>query len=108
MMMSGVKIKKGDRVEVLAGKYRGKQGKVLKSLPEDRRVIVEGVNLVKRHTRPSQENPQGGIVTKEAPIDISNVALVCDSCNRSIRVAYRFDAEGTKKRACRKCGADLD
>ncbi len=106
--MGGLKIKKGDRVEVLTGKYRGKQGKVLKSFPEDGRVVVEGVNLVKRHTRPSQENPQGGIVTKEAPIDISNIALVCDSCSRAIRVGYRVDASGVKKRVCRKCGADLD
>ena len=90
--MSGLKIKKGDKVEVLSGKYRGKQGKVLKSFPDSGRVVVEGVNLVKKHTRPSQENPQGGIVTKEAPIDISNVALICDSCNRTIRVGYRFDA----------------
>ncbi|MDD3718204.1 MAG: 50S ribosomal protein L24 [Actinomycetota bacterium] len=106
--MGGLKIKKGDKVEVLAGKYRGKQGKVLKSFPESRRVVVEGVNLVKRHTRPSQENPQGGIVTKEAPIDISNVALVCDSCSRRIRVGYRFDSDDVKRRVCRKCGADLD
>jgi large subunit ribosomal protein L24 len=106
--VSGLKIKKGDKVEVLAGKYRGKQGKILKSLPEDGRVIVEGVNLVKRHTRPSQENPQGGIVTKEAPIDISNVALVCDSCSRTVRVGYRFDLEGVKSRVCRRCGTDLD
>ncbi len=106
--MSGLKIKKGDKVEVLAGKYKGKQGKVLKSFPEERRVIVEGVNLVKKHSRPTQENPQGGIITKEAPIDISNVSLVCDSCDHNIRVAYRIDAEGSKRRVCRKCGADLD
>jgi large subunit ribosomal protein L24 len=103
-----LKIKKGDKVEVLAGKYKGKQGKVLKSFPEERRVIVEGINLVKKHSRPTQENPQGGIVTREAPIDISNIALICDSCSRSIRVGYRLDAEGSKKRVCRKCGADLD
>ncbi len=107
-MMGGLKIKKGDKVEVLSGKYRGKQGKVLKSFPENRRVVVEGVNLVKRHTRPSQENPQGGIVTKEAPVDISNVALICGSCNHRIRVGYRLDADGMKRRICRKCGADLD
>jgi large subunit ribosomal protein L24 len=108
MVMSGLKIKKGDKVEVLSGKNRGKQGKVLKSFPQSNRVVVEGVNLMKRHTRPSQENPQGGIVTKEAPIDISNTALICDSCNRIIRVGYRFDGDGVKKRVCRKCGADLD
>jgi large subunit ribosomal protein L24 len=106
--MAGMKIKRGDKVEILAGKYRGRQGKVLKSFPEAERVVVEGINLVKRHTRPSQENPQGGIVTKEAPIDVSNVALVCDSCSRRIRVGYHVDADGNKKRVCRKCGADLD
>jgi len=106
--MAGMKIKRGDKVEVLAGKYRGRQGKVLKSFPESERVVVEGINLVKRHTRPSQENPQGGIVTKEAPIEVSNVALVCDSCSRRIRVGYRIDTDGVKKRVCRKCGADLD
>jgi large subunit ribosomal protein L24 len=106
--MSGLKIKKGDKVQVLSGKYRGKEGKVLKSFPDSERVVVEGVNLIKKHTRPSQENPQGGIVTKEAPIDASNVALLCDSCARTVRVGYRFDSEGNKRRVCRKCGADLD
>jgi large subunit ribosomal protein L24 len=106
--VSGLKIKKGDRVEVLSGKYKGKQGKVLKSFPENGRIIIEGVNLVKKHSRPTQENPQGGIVTKEAPIDISNVALVCDACSNNVRVGYHLDAEGSKRRICRKCGADLD
>ena len=106
--MSGLKIKKGDKVKVLTGKNRDKEGKVLKSMPDQGRVVVEGVNLVKRHTRPSQENPQGGIVTKEAPIHISNVALICNSCNRSIRVGFRLDTEGNKRRVCRRCGADLD
>ncbi len=106
--MSGLKIKKGDKVKVLTGKYRGKQGKVLKSLPDSNRVIVEGVNLVKKHARPSRENPQGGILTKEAPIEASNVALICDSCNRAVRVGFRFDGEGNKKRVCRKCGAEMD
>lgn len=95
-------------MQVLTGKYRGKQGKVLKSYPEKNRLIVEGVNIIKRHSRPSQDNPQGGIVSREAPIDTSNVALVCDSCNHTIRVGFRFDSEGNKKRICRKCGADLD
>lgn len=106
--MSGMKIKKGDKVEVLAGKYRGKQGKVLRSFPESNRIIVEGVNLVKKHARPSKENPQGGIMHKEAPIDASNVALVCDSCGRNVRVGFRLEGEGKKMRTCRKCGADLD
>lgn len=106
--MSGLKIKRGDKVKILAGKYRGREGKVLKSLPDGNRVVVEGVNLIKRHTRPSQENPQGGIVTKEAPIHASNIGLICDSCARVIRAGFRFDAEGNKRRVCRKCGTDLD
>jgi large subunit ribosomal protein L24 len=106
--MGGLKIKRGDRVQVLTGKYKGKQGKVIRCFPRENRVIVEGVNLVKRHTRPSQDNPQGGIITKEAPIHVSNVALVCGSCGRAVRVAYRFDADGNKHRYCRKCGADID
>ncbi|MDY6794474.1 MAG: 50S ribosomal protein L24 [Actinomycetota bacterium] len=106
--MSGLKIRKGDKVQVLAGKDRGKQGKVLKSFPSQRRIIVEGVNITKKHSRPSQENPQGGIISMEAPIDISNVALICDSCNNMVRVAYRFDTVGNRIRICRKCGTDLD
>lgn len=105
--MAGLKIKKGDHVEVLSGKSKGKQGRVLKSFPEQGRIVVEGVSLMKRHTKPSQENPQGGIVTKEASIDISNVALICESCSRRVRVGYRFDVEGHKLRICRKCGADV-
>jgi large subunit ribosomal protein L24 len=106
--LSGTRIRKGDRVEVLTGKYRGVQGKVLKNFPEKERVIVEGVNIVKKHSRPSQENPQGGIMHREAPIHVSNVALVCDSCNNTIRVGYRLDSEGNKRRVCRRCGADLE
>lgn len=106
--MSAQKIKKGDRVEILTGKYRGAQGKVLKSFPSKNRVIVEGVNIVKKHSRPTQDNPQGGILSMEAPVHISNVALVCDSCNNTVRVGYRLDSEGNKRRVCRKCGADLD
>ncbi len=106
--MGGLKIRKGDKVEVLTGKNRGEQGRVLKTFPKEQRVIVEGVNIVKRHTRPSKENPQGGIITKEAKIHVSNVGLVCGSCNRVVRVAYRLDEMGAKKRICRKCGAYID
>jgi len=106
--VSAQKIKKGDRVERLTGKYRETQGKVLKSFPSKNRVIVEGVNIVKKHSRPTQDNPQGGILSMEAPVHISNVALVCDSCNNTVRVGYRLDSEGNKRRVCRKCGADLD
>jgi large subunit ribosomal protein L24 len=105
--MGGLRIKKGDRVKVLSGKYRGHEGKILKAFPGENRVIVEGVNMVKRHTRPSQQNPQGGIISKEAPIDASNVGIICGSCGRTVRVAYNVEEPGVKKRICRKCGAEL-
>ena len=88
------KIKKGDRVMVLAGKDKGRQGKVLKVLPKDERVVVEGLNMVQRHTRPSQGDPQGGIKHKEAALHVSNVAIV-DSKGKPTRVGFRV--EGDKK-----------
>jgi len=88
------KIKKGDRVVVLAGKDKGRQGAVLKVLPQEQRVVVEGLNMVQRHTRPTQFDPQGGIKNKEAPIHVSNVAIV-DSKGKATRVGFRV--EGDKK-----------
>jgi large subunit ribosomal protein L24 len=88
------KIKKGDRVVVLSGKDRGRQGSVLKVLPQEQRVLVEGLNLVQRHTRPSQTDPQGGIKSKEATLHVSNVAVV-DSQGKATRVGFR--TEGDKK-----------
>ncbi|MFN3585698.1 50S ribosomal protein L24 [Phenylobacterium sp.] len=88
------KIKKGDRVVVLTGKDKGRQGAVLKVLPQEQRVVVEGLNMVQRHTRPSQLDPQGGIKNKEAPIHVSNVAVV-DSKGKPTRVGFRM--EGDKK-----------
>ena len=88
------KIKKGDRVVVLTGKDKGRQGAVLKVLPKEERVVVEGLNMVQRHTRPTQIDPQGGIKNKEAPLHVSNVALV-DSKGKPTRVGFRM--EGDKK-----------
>ena len=88
------KIKKGDRVQVLAGKDKGRQGNVLKVLPKEDRVVVEGLNLVQRHTRPTQSDPQGGIKSKEAALHISNEAIV-DSMGKPTRVGFRV--EGDKK-----------
>ena len=88
------KIRKGDRVVVLTGKDKGRQGSVLKVLPKESRVVVEGLNMVQRHTRPSQGDPQGGIKNKEAPLHVSNVALV-DSKGKATRVGFRM--EGGKK-----------
>ncbi len=88
------KIKKGDRVVVLTGKDKGRQGNVLKVFPQEQRVLVEGLNIVQRHTRPTQFDPQGGIKNKEAPIHVSNVAIV-DSNGKPTRVGFRV--EGDKK-----------
>lgn len=98
-----LRIKKNDTVMVLTGKDRGKRGKVLSVFPEKQRVIVEGVNLVKRHTRPNQQNQQGGIVSREAPLHISNVNLYCHRCQRGVRFGSRILEDGSKIRYCRKC-----
>jgi large subunit ribosomal protein L24 len=86
------KIRKGDRVVVLAGKDKGRQGAVLKVFPKEERVLVEGLNMVQRHTRPSQGDPQGGIKNKEAPMHVSNVAIV-DSQGKPTRVGFRMDGD---------------
>ena len=96
------KIKKGDRVVVLTGKDKGRQGNVLKVLPKDGRVVVEGLNMVQRHTRPSQLDPQGGIKNKEAPLHVSNVAIV-DSKGKPTRVGFREEA-GKKVRFAKTTG----
>lgn len=93
--MIKIKIKKGDKVQVLAGAYKGKQGKVLVIYPEKNRAIVEGVNMVKKHKKPSAENPQGSIVEKEATINISNLALLDPKSGKPTRIAYKI--EGDKK-----------
>jgi large subunit ribosomal protein L24 len=107
-----MRIKKGDIVVIRRGRDRGdgkkqRTGKVLHVFPGRNRLIVEGINIIKRHTRPSQRNPQGGIVTKEAPIHRSNVALYCKSCSAPTKIGFRFIEEGDTKRkvrVCRRCG----
>ena len=105
-MANSMHVKKGDTVKVLSGKDKGKQGKVLRSVPEKQRVVVEKVNMAKKAMRPTQVNPQGGISTIEAPIHVSNVMLVCPSCGEATRVARRRD-EGKLVRVCKKCGKDI-
>ena len=97
------RVKKNDQVMVLSGKNRGKKGKVLRVFPEAGRVTVEGLNLVKRHTRRSQANPQGAIVSKEAPLPLDRVVPVCPKCSRGARVGFKALADGTKSRICRHC-----
>jgi len=109
--MSGMKIHKGDQVMVISGKEAGKSGKVLRVDREKRRIVIERLNMAKRHTRPHpKKNPQGGVIESEAPIDVSNVMLVCPACGQSTRVGYRFADDGTKVRVCRRdnCGKDID
>ncbi len=100
-------VRKGDTVVVLAGKDKGKQGKIVSSIPKKSKVVVEGVNKVKRHTKPSQSNPQGGIITKEAAIASSNVMLVCPACKKATRVKKTAVAGGFA-RTCKKCGEVID
>jgi large subunit ribosomal protein L24 len=107
-MASPLHVHKNDNVLIIAGNARGKQGKVLKVFPETRRVIVENVNIRKRHTRPSQKNPQGGIIQKEVPIHASNVMVVCPKCGQPARVghAHVIDPTSNRKktmRVCRQC-----
>ena len=105
--MPKLKIKKGDRVVVITGKDKGKTGEVLKVLPQDNRVIVQGVNVVKRHTRPAMGNP-GGIVEKEATIHLSNVAHIDPKENKPTRVGYKTLEDGRKVRVAKRSGEVLD
>ncbi|HHU33421.1 MAG: 50S ribosomal protein L24 [Zhaonellaceae bacterium] len=107
-MASKVHVKKGDTVLVITGKDAGKKGKVLTVIPSQKRVIVEGVNIIKRHTKPTQKMPQGGIVEKEAAISSSNVMLFCSKCNNPTRIARKILSDGKKVRYCKKCGEVLD
>ena len=102
-----MKIRKGDRVQVLTGKDRGKTGTVTRSIPARGRVIVDSVNIAKKHQKPTSATQQGGIIDKEMPIPVANVAIVCSSCGKPTRIGYRFGADGTKVRICRKCEGDL-
>ena len=102
-----MKVKVNDNVLVLTGKYKGKQGKVLKTYPTDGKVVVEGVNLVHKHEKARKANETSRIVTEEAPIDASNVEVVCDKCGKATRVAHTV-IDGKKVRVCKKCGASLD
>ncbi|MBI2708768.1 MAG: 50S ribosomal protein L24 [Actinobacteria bacterium] len=103
--MSGLRIKKGDRVRVLTGKDRGKEGVVMRALPKDGKVIVDGINVAKKHQKARSATTQGGIIDKDMPLPVANVALICPSCGPT-RVGYRLE-NGTKSRICKKCEGDL-
>jgi len=102
------RLRKDDTVMVIAGKERGKTGKVLRVLPEKDRVLIERINLVKRHIKPRGVQQPGGIQEKEAPIHVSNVLPVCGRCNKPTRIGHRRLADGQAQRMCRRCGEALD
>ncbi len=98
-----MKLKKNDFVAVVAGKDKGKKGKVMRVFPTESRVIVEGINYATQYLRPTQENPKGGIAKFEAKLNVSNVQLVCPKCSKQSRIGYQFLADGTKQRICKQC-----
>ena len=97
-----------DTVLVLTGKDQGKKGRVIRLFPKVEKALVEKINMVKRHTRPNQQLPQGGIMEKEAPIHVSNLQIVCAKCGKATRVAHKVLVDGRKTRICKKCGEILD
>ncbi|GAB7387285.1 50S ribosomal protein L24 [Bacillaceae bacterium] len=101
-------VKTGDMVMVITGKDKGKKGRILRAFPKEARVLVEGVNLVKKHTRPSPANPQGGIVTQEAPIHVSNVMLLDPKTGEPTRIGYKVLENGKKVRYAKKSGEIID
>jgi large subunit ribosomal protein L24 len=107
MSNNKMRIKKGDTVHVISGKYKGANGPVMRAIPENRKVIVEKVAIAKKAKRPTRDNPQGGIMSIEMPIHVSTVMLVCPSCKKPTRVTLKVNA-GKKVRVCKKCGKDID
>ena len=101
-----MKIKTNDTVIVLSGKDKGKKGKVLKAMPSENKVIVEGVSIAACHTKPRKQGEQGGIIRKEIPIRTDKVQLFCSKCEKGVRVGYKVE-DGKKTRVCKKCGAEI-
>ena len=103
-----MKIRKNDTVLVITGKNKGKKGKVRFAYPKEQRILVEGINFIKRHTRAREQVRQAGIIEREAPIRVSNVMLLCARCNHPARVGYRLLEDGKRVRTCRSCGEVID
>jgi large subunit ribosomal protein L24 len=101
-----MKLRKGDRVKVLTGKDRGKDGEIMRVIPDRNKVIIDGVNVAKKHQRSTRATMQGGIIDKDMPVPAANVALLCPSCGPT-RIGYRFEGDGTKVRICKKCRSDV-
>jgi large subunit ribosomal protein L24 len=108
MKHQGLNIKKNDTVTVIAGKDKGKNGKVLRVIPKKDRVIVEKINMIKRHMKPNQQTRQGGILEKESPIHVSNLMLICSKCTDPTRVGYKILDDNKKVRVCKKCEEVID
>ena len=105
--MAGLRIKKGDRVRVLTGKDRGKEGVVMRVIPAENKVIVDGVNVAKRHQKARTATMQGGIIDKDMPIPAPNVAVISPGDGKPTRVGYKINADGSKIRVCKRTGAEL-
>ena len=103
-----IRLKKDDKVKVLTGKDKGKIGKVLKVVKKTNRVIVENINVVKVHQKPTQANPQGGIVEKTMPMNISNLMIMCNSCVKPTRIGIKILEDGKRVRICKKCDQQID
>ena len=103
-----MKIRKNDTVLVIAGKDKGKKGKVRFAYPKDERLLVDGINFIKRHTRATKAVRQAGIIEREAPIHVSNLMLLCSRCNRPTRVGFKILGDGRRVRVCRSCGEVID
>jgi large subunit ribosomal protein L24 len=103
-----MKIRKNDTVLIVAGKDKGKKGKVRLTNPEDERLVVEGINFIKRHTRARKTVRQAGIIEREAPIHVSNVRLLCNRCNHPTHIGFHYLPDGRKVRICRSCGEIID
>lgn len=103
-----IHVKKGDMVEVIGGKHRGKRGKILRVFPKSGQIIIEGVNMIKRHAKPTQKLPQGGIVEKEGRVFSGKVMFVCPKCGRAVRVGHGYLGDGTKVRICKHCGGQIE
>lgn len=101
-------VKKGDKVKVITGKDKGSVGKVQRVMPQDNAVLIEGLNLSKKHAKPSKINPQGGVIDMALPIDVSKVMVVCEGCGKTTRVRHERSADGTVIRSCHHCGRSLD
>jgi large subunit ribosomal protein L24 len=106
--MQAVHVRRGDTVAVIAGRDRGKRGKVLRVLPDRGRVVVEKINLMKKHQRPTQKLRQGGIIEREGALALSNVLVGCGRCDRPVRTGTRILADGRKTRICRRCGESIE